>query len=212
MLHLLRPLQRTSFAGNRTFPEYFMFVLKPKAEWVAAFALAILMAATRIHHFGIGTVAPDASTGVFFLAGLLLGSPWWLAAYLVEAVVLDGVAIGFMNVADACMSSGYALLAPAYAALWFAGRSLRKTETLDLAAVARFMIFVAVGTAVFFVVSNLGYFLGSDFYQLGFAEYAARVSRYFPMYLTITLFYSAFGVAAFIAARRFGMLEVASAR
>lgn len=189
-----------------------MFVLKPKAEWIAAFALAILMAVTRIHHFGIGNVAPDASTGVFFLAGLLLGSPWWIAAFLVEAVVLDGVAIGFMKVADACMSSGYALLAPAYTALWFAGRALRKTETLDLFAAGKFVCFAVAGTAAFFIVSNLGYFLGSDFYQLGLAEYVTRVSRYFPTYLTVTLFYSASGLAAFFAARRLGMLELAPAR
>lgn len=189
-----------------------MFVLKPKAEWIAAFALAILMAVTRIHHFGLGNVAPDASTGVFFLAGLFLGSPWWIAAFLIEAVALDGVAIGFLNVADACISSGYALLAPAYAALWFAGRTLRKTEAFDIAAVARFAIFVTAGTAVFFVISNLGYFLGSEFRELGLAEYVTRVSRYFPTFLTVTLFYSAFGIAAFMAARRYGMLETASAR
>jgi hypothetical protein len=189
-----------------------MFVLKPKAEWIAAFALAILMAVTRIHHFGIGTVAPDASTGVFFLAGLLLASPWWIAAFLVEAVILDGVAIGFLKVADACMSSGYALLAPAYAALWFAGRALRKTEMLNAVAAAKSICFIVAGTIAFFVISNLGYFLGSDFYQLGIAEYVTRVTRYFPTYLTVTLFYSAFGVAAFFAARRLGMLEAATAR
>lgn len=189
-----------------------MFVLKPKAEWIAAFALAILMAVTRIHHFGIGTVAPDASTGVFFLAGLLIASPWALAALLVEAVILDGVAIGFLKVADACMSSGYALLAPAYAALWFAGRALRNIEKLDLLAAAKFVCFVVAGTVAFFIVSNLGYFLGSDFYQLGIAEYVTRVTRYFPMYLTVTLFYSAFGVAAYFAARWTGVIETAPAR
>lgn len=189
-----------------------MFVLKPKAEWIAAFALAILMAVTRIHHFGIGTIAPDASTGVFFLAGLLLASPWWIAAFLVEAVILDGVAIGFLKVADACMSSGYALLAPAYAALWFAGRALRKTETLDLVAAGKFVCLVVAGSAVFFIVSNLGYFLGSEFYQLGLAEYVTRVTRYFPMYLTVTLFYAAFGIAAFFAARLLGVVETAPAR
>jgi hypothetical protein len=189
-----------------------MFVLKPKAEWIAAFALAILMMVTRIHHFGIGTVAPDASTGVFFLAGLLLGSPWFLFGLLAEAVVLDGVAIGFMKVADACMSSGYALLAPAYAALWFAGRALRKTETLDVMAAAKFVCFVVAGTAAFFVVSNLGYFLGSDFYQLGLAEYVTRVTRYFPTYLTVTVFYSVAGVAVYVAARWAGVVETAPAR
>jgi hypothetical protein len=162
--------------------------------------------------FGIGTVAPDASTGVFFLAGVLLGSPWMLAALLIEAVVLDGVAIGFMNVANACMSSGYALLAPAYAALWFAGRALRKAEITDLVSGGKAVCFIVAGTAAFFVISNLGYFIGSEYYQLGVAEYVTRVSRYFPMYLTVTLFYAAFGIAAFFAARRLGVVEQAAAR
>jgi hypothetical protein len=189
-----------------------MFVLKSKAEWVVALALAVLMAVTRIHHFGIGAVAPDASTGVFFLAGLLVASPWLLAALLVEAVILDGVAIGFMNVANACMSSGYLLLAPAYGALWMAGRVLRGAERLDLLNAGKFVCLVVGGTAAFFLVSNLGYFLGSEYFSLGLGEYAARVARYFPMYLTVTLFYAAFGAAAYLAARRIGMLETAAAR
>ena len=189
-----------------------MFVLKPKAEWIAAFALAILMAVTRIHHFGIGNVAPDASTGVFFLAGLLLGSPWFVAALVIEAFMLDGIAIGFMKVADACMSSGYLLLVPAYVALWYGGRQLRNTNTLDLVTAGKFVCFIVAGTLAFFAVSNLGYFFGGEFYQLGFVEYVTRVSHYFPMYLTVTLFYSAFGLAAFYAARRLGMLEHAAAR
>lgn len=189
-----------------------MFFLKPKAEWIAALALAVLMAVTRIHHFGIGTVAPDASTGVFFLAGLLLGSPWFLAAFLIEAVILDGIAIGFLKVADACMSSGYALLAPAYGALWLGGRALRAVEKVDLFAAAKFICLVAGGTAVFFLVSNLGYFFGSEFYQLGIGEYVTRVSRYFPTYLTVTLLYSIAGVALFFVARRLGVMEHAAAR
>lgn len=189
-----------------------MFVLKSKAEWVAAVALAILMAVTRIHHFGIGTVAPDASTGVFFLVGLMLGSPWFLAAFLIEAVLLDGVAIGFLNVANACVSSGYGLLIPAYAALWFAGRALRSATALNVVTAGKFVCLVVLGTAAFFAISNLGYFLGSEFFQLGVGEYVTRVSRYFPMYLTVTLFYSAFGIAAFFAARRLGAMEAAPAR
>ena len=189
-----------------------MFVLKARAEWIAAIALAVLMAVTRIHHFGIGSVAPDASTGVFFLAGALLASPWWLAALLIEAVILDGIAIGFVKVADACMSSGYALLAPAYGALWLAGRALRSTEKLDLFAAGKFVCLASGGTAAFFMISNLGYFLGSEFYNLGVAEYVARVTRYFPMYLTVTLFYSVLGLAVWFAARRIGALETAQAR
>jgi hypothetical protein len=189
-----------------------MFVLKSRAEWVVVAALAVLMAVTRIHHFGVGTVAPDASTGVFFLAGLLVASPWLLVALLAEAVILDGVAIGFMNVANACISSGYALLAPAYGALWLAGRVLRSTEKLDLFTAGKFVCLVCGGTAAFFILSNLGYFFGSEYYSIGVSEYVARVTRYFPMYLTGTLFYAVLGVAAFFAARRIGALETAYAR
>jgi hypothetical protein len=206
------PCRRTSLPANQALPERFMFFLKPKAEWIAAFALAVLMAVTRIHHFGIGTIAPDASTGVFFLAGLLLGSPWFLLAFLVEALVLDGIAIGFLKVANACMTSGYALLAPAYGALWLGGRAFRAVEKIDLFAAAKFVCLAAGGTAVFFVISNLGYFFGSEYYQLGLSEYVTRVSRYFPTYLTVTLFYSVAGAALFLAARRLGVMEPAAAR
>lgn len=189
-----------------------MFALKSRAEWYVAIALAVLMAATRIHHFGIGAIAPDASTGVFLLAGLLLGSPWWLLAFLVEALILDAAAIGLLNVANACISSGYALLAPAYGALWLAGRAMRPAGKLDLFTAGKFVCFAVAGTAVFFIVSNLGYFLGSEYAQLGIAEYVTRVSRYFPMYLTVTLFYSVLGIAAYLAARRFGAVEATAAR
>jgi hypothetical protein len=36
--------------------------------------------------------------------------------------------------------------------------------------------------------------------------------RYFPMYLTVTSFYAAFGIVAYLAARRIGVLEIAAAR
>jgi hypothetical protein len=189
-----------------------MFFLKPKAEWIAALALAVLMAATRIHHFGVGAVAPDASTGVFFLAGLLLGSPWFLAALLVEALILDGIAIGFLKVANACVTSGYALLAPAYGALWLGGRAFRAVRKIDLFEAGKFVCLVSGGTAMFFLISNLGYFFGSEFYALGVSEYVTRVLRYFPTYVTVTLFYSIAGAAIFLAARRFGAVEHAAAR
>jgi hypothetical protein len=189
-----------------------MFVLTPRAEWIVAAALAALMAVTRIHHFGVGAIAPDASTSVFLLAGLLVASPWLLVGLLAEAVILDGVAIGFMNVANACLSSGYALLAPAYGALWLAGRALRSTEKVDLFTAGKFVCLVCGGTAAFFIVSNLGYFLGSEYFSLGISEYVARVTRYFPIYLTGTLFYAALGVTALFAARRIGVLEASYAR
>src|SRR3972149_3788126 len=99
-----------------------MFTLETRAEKLAALLLALLMAATRVHHFCVGAIAPDPPPAVFSLAGLALASPWWLVAFLAEAVVLDIFAIGVAGVADACVSGGYALLAPAYGVLWLPGR------------------------------------------------------------------------------------------
>jgi hypothetical protein len=184
-----------------------MFILESKAEKFAALLLAVLMTATRVHHFGVGAVAPDASTAVYFLAGLALASPWWLLVLLAEAVLLDSFAIGVAGVADACISGGYVLLAPAYCVLWLGGRTmrkseLRKSERFDWLTGGKFVCAITGGVAAFFLIANIGYFFGSEFYALGVPEYTRRVSRYFSYYEMVTLFYSAAGIGALVLAAR----------
>jgi hypothetical protein len=179
-----------------------MFALDTRTEKLAALLLAVLMAATRVHHFGVGTIAPDASTAVFLLAGLALASPLWLLAFLVEAVALDAFAIGVAGVADACVTGGYVLLAPAYGALWLAGRLMRGAERLDLLTAGKFVCAITGGVAAFFVIANVGYFFGSEFGALGVPEYAKRAVRYFPYYETVTLFYAGVGIAVLALAAR----------
>jgi hypothetical protein len=182
-----------------------MFLLDARSERLVALLLAVLMAATRIHHFGVGTIAPDASTAVFFLAGLMLASPLWLIPFAALAVGLDAIALGPVGVADACMTPGYWLLFAGYCALWFAGRFGRRIEKLDLFQGAKLVVSVMVGTALFFVLSNVGYYYGGGFDEsMGAAEYASRVQRYLPMYFVSTLGYAAAGIAVFtVATRRF---------
>jgi hypothetical protein len=181
-----------------------MFVLEAKTERLVAVLLAVLMAATRVHHFGIGAIAPDASTAVFFLAGLLLGSPLWFVLFSVLAVVLDAFALGVAGVADACMTPGYWLLFAGYLALWFAGRLGRQVERLDVMRGFRLVLLAVGGTALFFVLSNIGYYFGGGFDEsMGAAEYARRVQIYFPHYLGTTLAYVAAGVVIFAVASRF---------
>ena len=189
-----------------------MFILESKAEKLAALLLAVLMAATRVHHFGVGAIAPDASTAVYFLAGLALASPWWLLALLAEAVLLDVFAIGVAGVADACVSGGYALLAPAYGVLWLAGRTMRKSERLDLLTAGKFVCAITGGVAAFFVISNIGYFFGSEFYALGVSEYTRRVARYFSYYEIVTLLYATAGIGALVLAARLSARRAFSAR
>lgn len=180
-----------------------MFVLEAKTERLVAALLVVLMAATRVHHFGIGAVAPDASTAVFFLAGLLLASPLWFVLFSVLAVGLDAFALGIAGVADACMTPGYWLLFVGYLALWFAGRLGRRIERLDLLQGFRLLLLAVGGTALFFVLSNVGYYLGGGFDEsMGAAEYVRRVQRYFPYYLVVTLAYAAAGVAVLAVAMR----------
>jgi hypothetical protein len=173
-----------------------MFVLESRTEKLVALLLALLLAATRVYHFGAASIAPDASTAVFFLAGLSLASPWWLLVFLAAAVALDVFAIGVAGVADACISGGYVLLAPAYGVLWLAGRLMRGTERLDLLAAGKFVCAITGGVAAFFLISNVGYFFGSEFGALGVAEYTRRVMRYFPHYELITLFYAGAWIVA----------------
>jgi hypothetical protein len=180
-----------------------MFVLDARSEWIAAVALAVLMAATRIHHFGVGSIAPDASTAVFFLAGLMLMSPWWFAAFVAEAMALDALAIGAVGIEAVCVTWGYGLLFAGYFALWLAGRQLRPAARLDLFTAGKLVCLAAGGVAAFFAISNLGYYFGGGYDDaMGAAEYVARVGRYFSFYLTVTLGYGAAGIALLMLARR----------
>lgn len=189
-----------------------MFLLDARSERLVALLLAVLMAATRIHHFGVGTIAPDASTAVFFLAGLMLASPLWLVLFAVLAIGLDAVALGIIGVADACMTVGYWLLFAGYLALWYAGRLGRRIEKLDVFQGGRLLLLAAGGTVLFFVLSNVGYYFGGGFGEsMGAAEYITRVQRYFPYYFIATLAYAAAGIAVFeIAMRLFARSRLAA--
>ncbi|HLL27197.1 MAG TPA: hypothetical protein VKT73_06055 [Xanthobacteraceae bacterium] len=178
-----------------------MFVFDTRGERIALFAMTVLMAATRIDHFGAGHLAPDASTAVFFLAGLLIGNPLWFVAFLAEAFLLDLAAIKVVGVESVCVTTGYGMMIPAYASLWLAGRLVRMTDKLDAFSIAKLVGACCGGLVAFFVFSNIGYYFGGGFEDsMGVAEYARRVVRYFPDYLTSTLAYSAIGVAIAILA------------
>jgi hypothetical protein len=178
-----------------------MFVLDSRKERVVILLLTIAMAVTRIEHFGIGRVLPDASTAIFFLAGLLIGNPLWLAAFLAEALALDITAIKAVGVDPACVTFGYFMLIPAYAALWFAPRALRADFRPGIFGFAKLALAGVLGLAAFFALSNIGYYYGGGYsVSLGFAEYARRVAAYFPYYLESTLAYGAAGVAVAAAA------------
>jgi hypothetical protein len=181
-----------------------MFTLSARNERIAIVILTVLMAATRIEHFGINQMFPDASTAIFFLGGLLIGNSLWFLALLAEALALDITAINVVGVDPACISFGYCMMIPAYAALWFASRGLREDFEPSIQSYAKLALACVAGLVAFFVLSNFGYYYGAGFsISMPVSEYVSRVAKYFPYYLTITLAYSAFGVAVVSAATYF---------
>lgn len=139
-------------------------------------AIVVLMAATRMHFSGH---LPDASLAAFLLAGFFLDSPIAFAALLLEAGLLDYLAISKFGVSDYCISPAYWFLIPAYGVLWQAGRSLAAKGS-----VARFSIIPLLALSAAFLISNGAFFLFSGRFEIaGIAEYFARVVRYYPPYV-----------------------------
>ncbi len=172
--------------------------LLPSQLKPGAFALMVVMAATRIHHFGDTISLPDASLAVFFLGGLWFGGLSLFAALLIEAGLLDYIAISHFGVSDYCVSPAYVFLIPTYAALWFGGRycarfSDRQSSHLAL----QFAVLIASVSLAFLISNGSFYLLSGRYPDNNWSEYISRVMMYFPPYLTYAVVYavSLFGIS-----------------
>ncbi|TAN83645.1 MAG: hypothetical protein EPN14_03115 [Gallionella sp.] len=162
------------------------------------FALAALMAATRMHHFGSALHLPDASLAVFMLAGFFIASPLFLAGLLLEAGALDYVAIAHLGVNDYCVTPAYGFLIPTYAVMWFAGRHYARIHQQSWRSLGIFSGIAVAATSVAFVISNGAFYLFSERQPgVGLAEYGAQMAHYFPLYMTGCLLYLACAAALY---------------
>jgi hypothetical protein len=124
-------------------------------------ALALVMAVTRgaihIHHF---EAFPDASWGVFFLAGFWLrgNARWAFPLLMAEAVLVDYLVISDQGIAFwsyYCVSPAYWFLIAAYGALWAGGSWLARHQSgLKLSTLGLAVAALLVSEAACFVVSN----------------------------------------------------------
>ncbi|NOR70260.1 MAG: hypothetical protein GQ532_11320 [Methylomarinum sp.] len=154
-------------------------------------ALIGLMLATRFHHFGGSISLPDASLAVFFLAGLWAGGWKFFCLLLVEAGLIDYLAITQFNVSDYCISQAYGFLIPTYASMWIAGQYCARFKTLNSTELMAQFSILFLATTVAFVISNGSfYLLSGKFPDLNWVEYSTRVMQYYPPYLTATLIYA----------------------
>ncbi|BCX81270.1 hypothetical protein MIT9_P0848 [Methylomarinovum caldicuralii] len=163
---------------------------------LSAVALMGLMAATRFHHFGDFQTLPDASLAVFFLAGLFISRPTFFAVLLLEAGLIDFIAIRYGGVSGWCVTPAYLFLIPAYGVQWLAGYGCRRLSPDNAAAVAATLLAATAATTLAFVISNLGFYgFSGRFGEMSLTEYAIRVARYLPSYLGTTLAYTGLALA-----------------
>jgi len=166
-----------------------------------ALLLALLMVATRFHHFGSATDLPDASLAVFFLGGFYLRRPALFGCYLAEAALIDYLAIALGGVSDWCVTPAYAFLIPTYASLWFGGVWYASRHRMEWRTLGPFFGAVLLGVSAAFLISNASFYLLSGYFPaMSWTEYAARVAKYFPPYASAAVAYIVFAAALHVIA------------
>jgi hypothetical protein len=169
-------------------------------------ALAVVMAATRIHLSLLHHAVQDASWGIFFLAGFWLrGSARWAfpllmaEAVLVDYLVISGQGIDFWS--HYCVSVAYWFLIPSYFSLWLGGSWLARhqvglrLQTLGMAAVA-----LLVSWAACYLVSNGSFYWLSSSVPLprSFAAWFANLGDWYLPFLQTTALYVGLGAVVHV--------------
>ena len=167
-------------------------------------ALVLLMFLTRGSHFGSSINLPDATLAIFLIAGFMLPrfTLTALAAFiflLLEAGGLDYYAIVYRGVSDYCVSPGYWFLIPTYASMWFAGHWFASRKQSNWSSLALFGGVSWLASSIAFLISNGAFYtLSGKFTEMSIAEYAARVAKYYPPYVSGALMYLAIAAAIYI--------------
>jgi len=172
-----------------------------RTKFIGIFSmLAALMATTRFEHFGSAVALADASLAVFFLGGLYLSGNGRLSLAAIAALIIEAWAIDYyvtttQGISDWCMTPAYWFLVPTYGSLWLAGRwvALRKSAnggTLEKAGLLNLSFAAWAASSFAFVFSNATfYFFSGRFAEMGWVEYAVRVSEYYVSYVSFAMFY-----------------------
>jgi hypothetical protein len=163
--------------------------LKIRQRVMVLLGLAAAMGVTRMSHFGTASHLPDASLAVFLLGGLLLQRLCGFSVLMAVAFGVDVLSARTAVEAGWCLTPAYWGLIPTYGLLWLAGRWLGKQHRLDFMTSASVTLIAVAGA---FLISNAFWFaLSNSTNDLGAAEYASTVAKYFPPYLGSALLYLA---------------------
>jgi hypothetical protein len=171
-------------------------------------ALALVMAATRIHLSLLHHDIWDASWAIFFLAGFWLrGSARWAFPLLMaEAVLIDYIVITNMGISfwsHYCVSAAYWFLIPAYGSLWIGGSWLAKRQHgLTLSTLGMAVAVLLVSEAACYVISNGSFYWLSSHVPLpkSFAAWFANLGDWYLPFLQTTAVYAGLGAVLHVLA------------
>jgi hypothetical protein len=171
-------------------------------------ALALVMAATRIHLSLLHHDIWDASWGIFFLAGFWLrGSARWAFPLLMaEAVLIDYIVITNMGISfwsHYCVSAGYWFLIPAYGALWMGGSWLAKRQHgLTLSTLGMAVAVLLVSEAACYVISNGSFYWLSSHVPSpkSFSAWFVNLGDWYLPFLQTTAVYAGLGAVLHVLA------------
>ncbi|GAA0817171.1 hypothetical protein KO495_00800 [Colwellia sp. D2M02] len=160
--------------------------------------LTFLMLATRGNHFTVFNDLPSASTAVFFLAGMYLRSIKSFWYFYILSIVIDLSSSYMRGSFGDCLTASYPALAFSYAAMFAIGFYAKASwnQQSALFNIAKISIALFTASAIAFFISNGSYYaLSGHFYPLSWAEYTARVDKYFVSSISRPIFYVASAIA-----------------
>ncbi len=181
--------------------------------------LALLMLATRADHFGSALNLPDASRAVFFLAGFYFAfgavTQWMRRAgfwgLLGLAVAIDFISFWLSGRDTAlCLSPSYPSLLLVAGVLWFGGRWLvgRTGSGAAQFALCAIAAWAVAGSASYLISNGAFYWLSGRYAEPNVAEYLARLSQYFLLFVTRPVIYLVTAAVLHVAfARAFAVRE-----
>ncbi|WP_440874670.1 hypothetical protein [Thalassotalea sp. PLHSN55] len=154
--------------------------------------LTLLMLATRTHHFASLNHLPSASIAIFFLAGMYLRNMKAFWFFYLLSVTIDMASSYYRGQFGDCITTSYPALVLSYGVMFAAGFYARpnwqqKGRQINVLQVA-FALFAASSIA-FFISNGSYYAFSGKFPELSWAEYSARVDKYFFKYIVNPTFY-----------------------
>jgi hypothetical protein len=184
-----------------------MKFLPTQKQSLILLALMVLMLATRFHQFSAFLHLHDASMAIFFVAGFYLAGTVALPILMLEAVVIDWIAISLAGVSDFCVTPAYSMLAVAYGVLWYGGALFgKKFYKPSVSAVLPGALIALAACLLSFLVSNGSfYWMGGRFPDPNFAQFVERFMQYMPSFVSVSMAYiAAFGVVHALAVSALG--------